>query len=423
MSVPRADFRRAAARRIAAVTIALSCLVAPLAWYAARDRAESRLVSFSIEESRRLISHFDAIAETNSPATGDKAKRAVEIITSSLFDVAKIYNKERVLVAEAFSAAGQAIWNDLPRGIPKGEQTTYESLSLRQDRWVLRVTIPLYAGPAGGGALLGYFEGARVIPDWQRRELGSEAISVALIAALAALLCGVAIYPMIRHLSVENEQKSREVLDSHISMMAALGRAIANRDSDTGAHNYRVAWIATKIGEKFELSESAMQSLIAGSFLHDVGKIGIPDSILLKPGPLSDAEMTIMKTHVTRGEEIVAGMGWLEGIRHVVAGHHEKWDGSGYPRRLAAFEIPLAARIFAVADVFDALSSKRPYKEAVQHSMVMDILRRDTGAHFDPEVMRAFESVADEVRVVLADHGQETVRILLYEQIRRYFDL
>jgi HD-GYP domain-containing protein (c-di-GMP phosphodiesterase class II) len=146
-------------------------------------------------------------------------------------------------------------------------------------------------------------------------------------------------------------------------MMEALGRAIAKRDSDTGAHNYRVAWIAARIAERLGLSGSAMQALIAGSFLHDVGKIGIPDAILLKPGRLDEQEMDTMRTHVAQGEEIVTGMGWLDGAQAVVAAHHEKWNGSGYPRGLAGEAIPLAARIFAVADVFDALCSKRPYKE------------------------------------------------------------
>lgn len=100
----------------------------------------------------------------------------------------------------------------------------------------------------------------------------------------------------------------------------------------------------------------------------------IPDAILLKPGKLDDAEMEIMRTHVAQGEEVVTGMGWLDGANAVVAGHHEKWNGSGYPRQLKAEQIPLAARIFAVADVFDALCSKRPYKEPMGFEAVMAIL-------------------------------------------------
>jgi putative nucleotidyltransferase with HDIG domain len=206
----------------------------------------------------------------------------------------------------------------------------------------------------------GYLEGVRVVADWQRAQIEQIAWGSALLAGVAALLCGALIYPIVVRLSAENTSRTLEVLDSHIAMMEALGRAIAKRDSDTGAHNYRVAWIAARIAEEMGVEGSAMQSLIAGSFLHDVGKIGIPDAILLKPGRLDETEMAIMRTHVTLGEEIVRGMGWLDGAHEVVAAHHEKWDGSGYPRGLRAEAIPLAARICAVADVFDALCSKRP---------------------------------------------------------------
>jgi HD-GYP domain-containing protein (c-di-GMP phosphodiesterase class II) len=182
-----------------------------------------------------------------------------------------------------------------------------------------------------------------------------------------------------------------------------------------------VAWIAARIGEEVGLSGSTMQALIAGSFLHDVGKIGIPDAILLKPGRLDDAEMAVMRTHVDLGEEIVRGMGWLDGAHEVVAAHHEKWDGSGYPRRLAAEAIPLSARIFAVADVFDALCSKRPYKAPMPFEQVMGILRADAGRHFDPRIVGLFEGIVDEVRERLHDTDEAAVRSLLEARIRLHF--
>lgn len=132
------------------------------------------------------------------------------------------------------------------------------------------------------------------------------------------------LYPVMVHLSTDNVRKAREVLDSHIAMMEALGRAIARRDSDTGAHNYRVAWLAARVGRQMGLSKTAMQELIVGSFLHDVGKIGIPDKILLKPGKLDPEEIEVMRTHVHHGENILHGIGWLAGASEVVAAHHEK---------------------------------------------------------------------------------------------------
>jgi HD-GYP domain-containing protein (c-di-GMP phosphodiesterase class II) len=224
-------------------------------------------------------------------------------------------------------------------------------------------------------------------------------------------------------LTADNEQKARDVLESHISMMEALGRAIAKRDSDTGVHNYRVAWIAARIGERLGLREKAMQSLIAGSFLHDVGKIGIPDAILLKPGKLDEAEFAVMRTHVQQGGEIVTGIGWLDGASEVVNGHHEKWNGAGYPLQLAGPDIPLAARIFAVADVFDALCSKRPYKEPMGFTEAMDILERDTGSHFDPSVMEVFRVMARDIFVRLTACSEEQARQLLEERVRLHFGM
>jgi HD-GYP domain-containing protein (c-di-GMP phosphodiesterase class II) len=272
-------------------------------------------------------------------------------------------------------------------------------------------------------AITGYFEGVRVIPSWQQSQIFDNSLTMALMVGLASLLCGAALYPVVVHLSADNARKAREVLESHIAMMEAMGRAIAKRDSDTGAHNYRVAWIAARIGEEMGLKGDAMQALIVGSFLHDVGKIGIPDAILLKPGRLDDSEMTTMRTHVAQGENIVGGIAWLEGANEVVAAHHEKWNGLGYPRALKGPAIPMAARIFAVADVFDALCSKRPYKEPMGFDAAMAILEGDTGSHFDPDVMGAFRGIAGQTFMRLAQVSEEEARALMEERVRVHFGM
>jgi HD-GYP domain-containing protein (c-di-GMP phosphodiesterase class II) len=271
--------------------------------------------------------------------------------------------------------------------------------------------------------ITGYFEGVRVVPDWQRDQIFASSLTVAFMVGLASLLCGAVLYPVVVHLFNDYERKAREVLDSHISMMEALGRAIAKRDSDTGAHNYRVAWVAARIAEHMGVGGSAMQALIAGSFLHDVGKIGIPDAILLKPGKLDDSEFVIMRTHVSQGEEIVAGMGWLDGANAVVSAHHEKWNGTGYPRKLEGEDIPLSVRIFAVADVFDALCSKRPYKEPMGFDVAMAILEKDTGSHFDPSVMDVFRTISRDIFDRLANSTEADTRQLLEDQVRQHFEM
>lgn len=279
------------------------------------------------------------------PDATEHAAIAAKSIAGGMFDIAEIYDHNGRKLAESMTKEGETAELALPKhGVPSYTAASYESLKISGERWVLRVFVPLRSSEIDTtGPITGYFEGVRVVPAWQHQQIFSTSLTVALMVCLASLLCGAALYPVVVHLSADNERKAREVLDSHISMMEALGRAIAKRDSDTGAHNYLVAWIASRIAECMGLSGSNMQALIAGSFLHDVGKIGIPDAILLKPGKLDEAEWSVMRTHVEQGDEIVTGMGWLDGAHAVVAAHHEKWNGSGYPCGLAGEAIPLSA--------------------------------------------------------------------------------
>lgn len=417
------SFNKRTAWRIGAVSLLLAALASPLAWFVAREGAEESTVSLAIEESQRLLKHFDAIV-LNGEDAGAHATKAAETIIGGLFDIAEIYNVKGERLAEAMTSDGmQAEGVLLHHAIPNYVAASYESLKLPDGRWVLRIFVPLRGSDAPQSPITGYFEGVRIVPGWQREQMLNSALTTALMVGLASLLCGLAIYPVVVRLSADNERKAYEVLDSHISMMEALGRAVAKRDSDTGTHNYRVAWIAARIAEKMGIKDKAMQSLIAGSFLHDVGKIGIPDAILLKPGKLDDQEFNIMRTHVAQGEEIVSGIGWLEGARDVVAGHHEKWNGQGYPRFLQGEAIPLAARIFAVADVFDALCSKRPYKAPMDFSAATAILERDSGSHFDPAVIAVFLPMARSIYDHLANCDEEGVRQLLVERVRLHFGL
>lgn len=408
--------------RIAAVSLVLASLASPIAWFVARESAEASIVSLAIEESGRMLLSHDAI-DLSGPEAELHAARAAKTISGGLFDIAEIYDAGGRKLAESMTHEGESAESSLPKhGAPSYTKASYESMTLADKRWVLRVFVPLRASENDtSGPVTGFFEGVRVVPEWQRAQMRSASLHAALMVCLASLLCGAALYPVVVRLSADNTRKAREVLDSHISMMEALGRAIAKRDSDTGAHNYRVAWIAARIAERMGMTGSDMQALIAGSFLHDVGKIGISDAILLKPGRLDETEMAIMRTHVEQGEEIVTGMGWLDGAQAVVAAHHEKWDGSGYPRRLAGSTIPLAARIFAVADVFDALCSKRPYKEAMPFAAAMAILEKDSGSHFDPSVMDVFRTMAPEIHARLADSSENDARKLLEERVRQHF--
>ena len=417
-------FNVRAAQRIAAVSIVLALLASPLAWYVAQEMAEKEMMSLATEESQRILSHLTDLSP-ESPHRQKQAEEAARMITGGLFDIAEIYDGRGQKIAESTTEQGHQLEHQLPGHQPPSYlKTSYQSIHLPGHVWALRIFVPL--GQDKGLTTdrpLAYFEGVRIVPEWQKDQMQAGALLIALLVAGASLLCGMTIYPLVVKLSADNLRKAEEVLESHISIIEALGRAVARRDSDTGAHNYRVAWIAARIGETLQLPRLKMQSLIMGSFLHDVGKIGIPDAILLKPGRLDDAEMQIMRSHVEQGETIVSGIAWLSEAASVVSGHHEKWDGSGYPKGLRCEAIPLGARIFAVADVFDALRSERPYKKPMSFAESISIIQKDSGSHFDASVVKAFLTIATDIQERLAECDEAACQALLQAKIREHFAL
>jgi putative nucleotidyltransferase with HDIG domain len=416
-------FEKRLALRIACVSVVTAILAGAAAWFGELERVERTIVSLAIEESEQLLRHFGSV-DLSAPDAGERANAAADAIVGGLFDIAEIYTLDGTKLAEATTAEGHGLEASLPKhDTPTYNAAFYEAVNLPNDVWAIRVFVPLFL--EDGDAVTGYFEGVRLVPDWQQQDVTAGALSAAGLAVIAVMICGGVIFPIVTRLAADNQSKAREILGSHIGMMESFGRAIAKRDSDTGDHNYRVAWIAARIGEEMGLSETQMKALIMGSFLHDVGKIAIPDAILLKPGKLDEDEFKIMRTHVSQGEEIVRGIGWLEGANEIVAAHHEKWNGTGYPRGMKETGIPIAARIFAVADVFDALCSKRPYKDPMPFEKAMAILDQDSGTHFDPKVIAVFQSIAENIRRTLDEgDGQEAhVRALLDGMIGRYFTI
>lgn len=173
----------------------------------------------------------------------------------------------------------------------------------------------------------------------------------------------------------------------------ALTAALSSRDTDTQAHCYRTVELMVFLSRTMGLPESEIPALARGALLHDIGKIGIPDEILLKPGRLTDEERAAMQEHSRIGYEMLSPIASLQDALSIVHFHHEDYDGSGYPKGLKGEEIPKGARIFHVADVYDALTQPRPYKNAWTHDEAMEELRKFTGTRYDPEVMAAMEQI------------------------------
>jgi putative nucleotidyltransferase with HDIG domain len=179
-----------------------------------------------------------------------------------------------------------------------------------------------------------------------------------------------------------------------------LAQAVELRDDYTGNHTQRVTRYAMLLGEKLELPEDQLELIKIGGPLHDIGKIGIDDAILRKPGRLTGEEYEVMKTHTTKGAEILSSVPEMAPIIPIVRSHHERWDGTGYPDNLAGEDIPLLARIVAVADAFDAMTSNRPYhenKKGKSPAWAFGEVERQLGKQFDPVAGAAFISIREEI--------------------------
>lgn len=211
------------------------------------------------------------------------------------------------------------------------------------------------------------------------------------------------------------------LMETNIHAAQLLGHAVALRDHGTVAHNMRVAWMTSRLGEKLFLDLKAMQALMKGAFLHDVGKIGIPDAILLKQGVLTTEERIIMNRHPDLGAGLIRDIEWFSDAAPVVLHHHERYDGTGYPQALRGEAIPLAARIFAVVDVFDALISQRPYKPALPCGQALSFLESKAYSHFDPGILAVFLPLATGFHAAMGGQDEETLKPLLAAQRRKYF--
>ena len=214
----------------------------------------------------------------------------------------------------------------------------------------------------------------------------------------------------LRHL-LELERGQRVLLqNAYHETVSALATALESKDSGTGAHSQRVERYATTLARVIDPKLAENQSAIYGFLLHDVGKIGVPDAILLKPGPLTPIEWRQMQTHTVLGAQMLGEVAFLrgEGVR-IVRSHHERWDGHGYPDGRGGEDIPLGARVFAVADTLDAMTSNRPYRPASDWEQAREEIEAGRGSQFDPQVVDAFRACERELREIKQEFAAVSV--------------
>ena len=258
--------------------------------------------------------------------------------------------------------------------------------------------VEMYAPVVVDGRAVGAVEVYRIAPKFKL--LTSHIIMVVSMAVISFALLYILLFGQFRQAANElilNDEKLKNAYTSlgftYFDTIRSLIKALELRDMETEGHSERVVALAVFLAEKLRLPTADLDKLVLGAYLHDIGKIGIPDNILLKPALLDAAERQVIMTHVRNGADIIHDINFLEPAREVILYHHERWDGSGYLNGLVGEAIPVTARIFAVVDVFDALISDRPYRKALPFAQARAIIEEERGKHFDPTIIDIFLAI------------------------------
>ena len=416
-AAPR-ELHRTVLGRLAAVSAALSVLLGAAAFVFEMARADGLMLQLASERSRGFIDHVGR-ADVVDAGHMDSLRRSARETLRSGFVSVRVYDAAQRLTLEVVDEERGAARPDPGRHVHelRPEEMTHYHTHWAGLRPYMQVLLPIERD----GALLGYFEGVYEVDAETARAIVHLMAWAVTLVAIVVFATAAVLYPVIILLNRDLAARSAALLRSSLELMQVLGSAIAKRDSDTHLHNFRVTLYAVRLAQAMRQSAEAIRRLIAGAFLHDVGKIGVSDDILRNPGPLTAEQVAVMRTHVALGVDIISEAAWLESARDVVACHHERFDGDGYPAGLRSVDIPLNARIFAVADVFDALTSRRCYKEALPLEEARAFLRRASGSHFDPAVVAAFDTIAAKLHLDICAADEARLRESLRRLVARYF--
>ncbi|MBF0568929.1 MAG: HD domain-containing protein [Nitrospirae bacterium] len=404
--------------------VVLSVVLGVVVFFVKLEEIDDFVEDLALAESKPLL-HDKQYFSLNATEQerGTMIKKLNRYIEMAHFIAVELYNAKREKLYEVSSKDADAIEKSEKYIESKDhsylftDNVTYNKFFIG-GRIFLQFVVPLFDND---NKKYGYFEGVYRADDPTMKDIRNLLTGSLLIVVLAVFVTAIIFYPIVMAMNKDLIKLTGDLSDANIGMLESLGSAIAKRDSDTNSHNYRVTIYAVTLGAALSLKEDEMRSLIKGSFLHDIGKIAISDNILLKPGNLTEEEFDQMKTHVLHGVDIVGRYAWLTDAVAVVVYHHEKYDGNGYLGRLAGEDIPITARIFSIADVFDALTSKRPYKEPYSYEKSIEILKEGSGKHFDPELLEVFTGLSAELYDKTSKAEDAVLEKSLRELVRDYF--
>lgn len=409
--------------RLALGWLILSLVIGGAVYYWEMEKVDDHVLALAMQEAGTFTSnsleHFNSIDDAHPEVLQQIRAKADEFLKNH-FTVIELYNRDKKQFLEVVDPGMETLEQELKKNMhefPLDDSALYNKFYI-DSRIYMQVLLPL---KDRHDHLAGYFEGVYEVDDATFRSIQHDVIRTLLLVVVVIFATSVMLYPIIISLNRGLVKLSGDLLKGNIELMEVLGSAIAKRDSDTNIHNYRVTIYAIRLAEALGRRSTEVRALISGAFLHDVGKIGISDNILLKPGRLTEEEFAVMRTHVLQGVDIITKSNWLGSARDVVEFHHEKFDGSGYMRGLKGEDIPINARIFAIVDVFDALTSRRPYKEPYSFDDAMSILRHDTSSHFDPAIMAHFEKMARDLHLSVSHASDAEVELELNRLLQKHF--
>ncbi|EKD39949.1 MAG: metal dependent phosphohydrolase [uncultured bacterium] len=408
--------------RLLLAWVLLSILIGAAVFFIEVRKIDAYVVALASEESRDFErDHSKFLNNPDQLHLEQLREESRKHVEDGHFISVKLYNRDREMIVEANHPDARLIEekiNSHRLDIALIDDIHFQQFYGAGGQIYVMVQIPL---KTAGHKIEGYFEGVYKADPRKMAEIKNRILLSLLQVVVIIFFTALVIYPIVLFLNRGLIRMTRDLYHANVGMLKVLGGAIAKRDSDTNIHNYRVTIFAVRLAETVGLKREYIAGLIKGSFLHDVGKIAISDRILLKPGKLTNEEWEVMKTHVRHGVDIVGHYGWLKDAADVVRYHHAKFDGSGYEVGLKGHDIPINARIFAVADVFDALTSRRPYKEPFALEEVMRILTEGRGSHFDPMLIGAFAQIADSLYEEISGVDDRLLENSLDGLIDRYF--
>lgn len=410
-------------RWLIAQRMAVAALVIGVAaGYAAYAYETYRLEQISLAHALNGAKHFETRAmELSLDGRSSESHAALrELLDTKEFIGIRVFSSDKAVINETWAVVPAALAsaiNTVSHDWPPANASHSQWLEAGGERYIQT----LLSLQTPDGKQSGFLESISRLDEQVIKAQQDQIRTSVAVAVFAVLGTVLFIYPLLLAMMLRSVKLAGDLVASNLSLLQSLGNAIAKRDSDTDAHNYRVTIYAVSLAEAMGLPHEEISSLVAGAFLHDVGKIGIPDRILLKPGKLSDEEFEIMKTHVHLGVDIVTDNTWLKDASLTIRHHHERFDGTGYPDGLQGDAIPRVARIFAVVDVFDALTSARPYKQPWSFDAALAHIEQQVGHHFDGQIVETFRSIVSRLHSTTLDASEVELHNQLQQMLQKYF--